>query len=84
MSSMTTPYPAEADLVLEGERCQDDVYRDCLARAEAGACTGQAGSDEPYAEARLALAECRQSCQVLILHRSYQLSDFKGNVGEQE
>ena len=70
--------------MLEDERCQDDVYRDCLARAEAGACTGQAGSDEPYAEARLALAECRQSCQVLILHRSHQLSDFKGNVEEQE
>lgn len=70
--------------MLEGERCQDDVYRECRARVEAGACTGQAGSQEPYAEARLALAECRQSCQVLLLLRPHQSRDFVGNVEEQK
>ena len=50
----------------EGGECEDDVYKDCERRVEAGACTGEAGTEDPHQEARLALAECRQSCQELI------------------
>ena len=50
----------------EGGECEDDVYKDCQRRVEAGACTGEAGTENPHREVRLALAECRQSCQELI------------------
>ena len=42
------------------------MYKDCERRVEAGSCTGEAGTEDPHQEARLALAECRQSCQELI------------------
>ena len=46
-----------------GGECTDDVDKDCQRRVEAGACTGEAGTEDPFLEAQLALAECRQSCQ---------------------
>lgn len=63
-----------------GEGCEDDVYRDCLARVEAGACTGHTGAGDPYWEARLALAQCRHSCQVLHSLSSQPLTDFTGGL----
>ena len=34
--------------------------------------TGETGTDDPYQEAQLALAECRQSCQELISNKYSQ------------
>ena len=63
----------EADVEVErGGECEDDVYRDCRRRAEAGACTGEAGTGDPHHEARLALAECRESCRELISNKYSQ------------
>ena len=62
-----------------GGECEDDVYRDCRRRAEAGACTGEAGSEDPYHEARLALAECRQSCRE-VMRDKYSQSDLPAIV----
>ena len=38
-------------------------------------CTGETGTDNPYREAQLALAECRESCQELI-NTKYSQSDL--------
>ena len=62
-----------------GGACEDDVYKDCQRRVEAGACTGEAGSEDPHQEARLALAECRQSCQALI-NKNFPQSELPGIV----
>ena len=71
-SDNTTNVEAEAG-------CEDDVYKDCARRAETGACTGEAGSEDPHQEARLALAECRQSCQALI-NKNFPQSELPGIV----
>ena len=38
-------------------------------------CTGETGTDNPYREAQLALAECRESCQEVI-NTKYSQSDL--------
>ena len=55
------------------------MYKDCKRRVEAGACTGEAGTEDPHQEARLALAECRQSCQDLI-NNNYSQSELPSIV----
>lgn len=45
--------------------CKDDVHKDCEERVARGGCIGEGGSYSPYTEARLTLAECRQSCRDL-------------------
>ena len=71
-SDNTTNVEAEAG-------CEDDVYKDCARRAEAGACTGEAGTEDPHQEVRLALAECRQSCRALISN-NYSQSELPSIV----
>ena len=58
---------------MAGGECEDDVYKDCQRRVEAGYCTGEAGTEDPHQEARMALAECRQSCRDLLNNNQSEL-----------
>ena len=55
-----------------GGGCEDDVYKDCQRRVEAGSCTGEAGTGDAHQEVRTALAECRKSCRDLIYNNHSQ------------